>query len=229
MGLIQKNAKYNWNLAFKNGSDKKFPSLELVRLESIFLKEEKNSKLLEYGFGSGCNTIFLLEKGYKVVGVDISNYAKIHTQKKIKKKNKKLLKNLSFKILNDKSTKLPFKENSFDFIIALSVLSLLGSETKVNHLLSEFRRILKSNGKIILDINDQNSEFSKGLKKVSKNIFLNIPKDKKLKSFKSYCLPNLKEFSKLVSNYFKIKDSGYSSFKIFKRRINEWIISAVKE
>ena len=78
MGLIQKNAKYNWNLAFKNGSDKKFPSLELVRLESIFLKGEKNSKLLEYGFGSGCNTIFLLEKGYKVAGVDISNYAKIH-------------------------------------------------------------------------------------------------------------------------------------------------------
>ena len=76
MGLIQKNAKYNWNLAFKKGSDKKFPSLELVRLESIFLKGEKNSKLLEYGFGSGCNTIFLLEQGYKVVGVDISNYAK---------------------------------------------------------------------------------------------------------------------------------------------------------
>ena len=37
-------------------SNKDYPSLELVRLERLFLKNPKG-KLLEYGFGSGCNTL----------------------------------------------------------------------------------------------------------------------------------------------------------------------------
>ena len=47
----------------------------------------------------------------------------------------------------------------------MSVISLLGNENSVNQLLNEFVRVLKPNGKLIIDINDHASEFSKNNKK----------------------------------------------------------------
>ena len=76
-------------------------------------------------------------------------------------------------------------------------------------------------GRIVLDINDQNSEFSKGKKKVGKNIFLARPYGDKIDC---YCIETEEEFVDLVKDYFLIKDSGYSCHKLFGRRINEWIV-----
>ncbi len=226
--LVQKNVKINWNREFKKGSNKDFPSLELVRLDKIFFGSKKKSQLLEYGFGSGCNTIYLLNQGYHVTGIDISKHALLHTKKKIKK-FKGLSKNVDLKILDLKSSKLPFKNESFDFIVAMSVLSLLGSQKKVELLLKEFKRILKNDGKVILDINDQSSEFSKGYKKLKNNVFLFKPNKKGFLPTKCFCLPNLSSFKKIVSKYFYVNDAGYSAHEIFGRRINEWIISATKK
>ena len=136
-------------------TSKNYPSLELVRLEQIFFKN-KLGHIFEYGFGSGCNTEHLLKKGYKVTGIDVSNNAIKFSKQRLKKYGKKVK---LFKLLKN-SKKLPFKKDSFDYIVAMSVLSLLGSEKKIKYLLSELSRVLKPRGKIILDINSINSEFN---------------------------------------------------------------------
>ena len=53
----------------------------------------------------------------------------------------------------------------------MSVLSLLGSEKKIKNLLNEFKRVLKPNGKLILDINDHKSEFALNKKQIEKMFF----------------------------------------------------------
>ena len=200
-------------------TSKNYPSLELVRLEQVFFKN-KFGHILEYGFGSGCNTEHLLKKGYKITGIDVSKNAIKFSKQRLKKYNKKvkllrLLKNLK---------KLPFKNDSFDYIVAISVLSLLGSKKKIQYLLSELSRVLKPGGKIILDINSINSEF--GQKKISRNVF-------QTKIFKNniltYCSTSLKDFENLVSKHFRVKDKGYTKFKIFNRKIEEFIISAINK
>ena len=108
----------------------------------------------------------------------------------------------------------------------MSVLSLLGSEKKIKNLLNEFKRVLKPNGKLILDINDHKSEFALNKKQIEKNVFLTKPvNDKEVRTF---CLKNEKDFKKIVSSYFLIKDIGFSSHKLFGREITEFIISAQK-
>jgi len=200
-------------------TSKDYPSLELVRLEQIFFKN-KFGHILEYGFGSGCNTEHLLKKNYKVTGLDVSKNAIKFSKRRLKKYNNKvkllrLLKN---------SKKLPFKNNSFDYIVALSVLSLLGSKKKIQYLLSEFRRVLKPGGKIILDINSINSEFSQ--KKISSNVYqTKILK----KNILTYCSSNLKDFEILISKHFSVEDKGYTKFKIFNRKVEEFIISAINK
>ena len=81
--FVQNAAIEQYQKAAK-GDVKQYPSLELVRLEKIFFGT-KNGKLLDYAFGSGCNTIHLLKCGYEVYGIDVSSNWLKKTKERIKK------------------------------------------------------------------------------------------------------------------------------------------------
>lgn len=200
-------------------SNKDYPSLELVRLEKKFFQNAKG-KLLEYGFGSGCNTLHLLKKKYNVVALDVASNA----IKKFKKKNKKY-KNISYVLLDPKLKKLPFKTETFDYIVAMSVLSLLGTKKRVVATLKEFNRILKSNGKIILDINDIYSDVSNKKSIKNKQNLTYVVDD----YIKTYCVKSKSEFKEIVKPYFKIIDIGYSKHSLFRNTISEYIICCEKK
>lgn len=206
------------------GTFKKYPSLELVRLEKIFFNEKKKGKLLEYAFGDGCNTLHLLECGYNVYGLDVAKEALNSTKSRLKK-YPKLKKKLKLSLLPLSATKIPYPDSYFSYGVALSILSLLGSENKVRRFLTELRRVMAPKGKIIIDINDHQSEFSEGKKQIEKNVFLSKPMENEIKCF---CLRSEKDFENLIQDYFRVEDIGYSSHKIFGKRINEWIICATK-
>ena len=126
--------------------NKDYPSLELVRLEKLFFKS-KPGKILDYAIGGGCNAFHFIKKRYDLVGIDTNPYLKKLLKKVAEKKKLKMPK---FQVLKANSKKLPFRDNYFDYIYAFSVLSLLGDKTKISSLLSEFKRIIKPNGKIII-------------------------------------------------------------------------------
>ena len=222
-GIVQIEAAAEYEKANK-GTFKKYPSLELVRLENLFFKEPNKGKLLEYAFGDGCNTLHLLECGYEVYGLDVAREALNSTNKRLSN-YPKLKKKIKLNILPLDATTIPYPDNYFSFGVALSILSLLGTEIKVRLLLSELKRVMAPKGKIILDINDHDSEFSKGKKQIEKNVFLSKPMDNEIKCF---CLENEKDFKNLIEDYFDIEDVGFSSHKIFGKRINEWLICAIK-
>lgn len=220
--LVQNLAISQYEKAAK-GDVKLYPSLELVRLEKWFLKSNTKGKMLEYGFGSGCNTIHLLKCGYDIYGLDVSKNWIKRTTKRIEK-IKEIKKKPKLIHLKPDSTSLPFPDNFFKNIIAMSVLSLLGKEKKVENLLKEFKRILKPNGKLIVDINDQNSVFSGPKNKIKTNIYKAKPVDKYIHAF---CLKSEKSFEKIVSKFFKVKDVGFSSYKSCGKTITEFIICGV--
>ena len=223
-GIVQIEAVAEYEKAHKE-TYKKYPSLELVRLEKLFFNGEKNSQLLEYAFGGGCNTEHLLKCGYEVHGLDVAKGALNNTNKRLAE-YPELKKKLQLNLLSTDATEIPYPDNYFSYGVALSILSLLGTEVKVRLLLSELKRVMAPKGKIILDINDHESEFSKGKIQVEKNVFLAKPIDNEIKCF---CLQNEKDFEDLIKDYFEIDDVGYSSHKVFGRRINEWIICASKK
>ena len=71
LSLVQKEVIVEYD---EEWEIKKYPSLELVRIEKKFFNIHKdNSKILEYGFGGGCNTEALLDQGHEVYGIDFSN------------------------------------------------------------------------------------------------------------------------------------------------------------
>jgi SAM-dependent methyltransferase len=221
--LVQPDVLAKWEKVYADGSDKRYPSIDLVRLEYWFFKHPEKGRLLEYAFGTGVNTIHLLECGYDIVGLDAAMGAKKLVEKKMQG-YPEMAPRLELRHLPKEADALPFPDNSFDFLVCMSVLSLLGSKEKVAFLLSEFVRVLKPGGKAILDINDTRSEFSENSEHIGNNVYLFRGGSGKEDPVPCYCLPDAESFVKIVEPFFKIVDVGYSGHRLFGRRIREFII-----
>ncbi len=198
MSLIVKKNVDKYEQIYLKGQNHHFPNLDLVRIQKMFLKNHLG-KTLDYGFGTGENLIFLSKEGHKMFGIETSNTVIKLVKKKLKKNkvksNLKLLKN---------EKKLPFKKNFFDNIVCVSVLSMLKTKKNVEHLLKEFKRVLKKNGNLIIDINGPKSSYFYNKKDFysikSKKNFSNLLKKNKFKILSS---------GEVFTSYLAIKDHEF--------------------
>jgi len=104
------------------GSDKRYPNVDLVRLE-IWFFNHKPGKLLEYAHGCGVNLIHMLECGYDVEALDAS----IEAQKLVKQKLSQcpdIESKANFTHLDVNATQLSYPDGNFDYITCLSVCCL---------------------------------------------------------------------------------------------------------
>ena len=108
-------------------------------------KEFKYFNVLDAGCGNGRYTLALKKIGMKkVVGVDFSDVNISDAKKRIKKIG---IKNVEFKKGN--VLRLPFRNNSFDFVFSNGVLHHTTNPQKG---LNELLRVLKKNGKAYLNL-----------------------------------------------------------------------------
>jgi len=118
---------------------------EWFKEEKIFLLKniKKSSSILEVGCGDGRSMNDLLEISENLTGLDIDeNTVKIATERFSKCKNVKII------LCNANS--LPFKNESFDYVICIGTFANFG-ETKFE-VLEEMKRVLKKEGKIIISV-----------------------------------------------------------------------------
>ena len=223
--MLQKEVINSFEDFYKKGYNKDYPHIELVRLEKLFLDRNKK-KTLEYGAGHGANGLHLLKNGYKVTFCDISKNAINLSKKKIDKKYKKNAKFIHLKNMDILENKI--YHDYFDNIICLSVINNLSSIKEIKKNILLFRKILKKNGKLIIDTNLKENNY-KILKRInSTTILTSIDKKNKYK-FKMTFPRNISQFSKLLNNSgFKVLDIGHYSFKTFDQYSKEIIFSATK-
>lgn len=121
------------------------------------------TSVLDLGCGTGNDTLYLVERGFKVIACDYSETALDKIKKELNKVETRLV---------DISEKLPFGDNCFDLIIA--DLSLHYFDTKTtNNIMNEIKRILKPKGHLLARVNsieDVNHEAEKG-KLIEKNFY----------------------------------------------------------
>ena len=105
----------------------------------------KGKRVLDAACGEGYGSALLASSASSVEGVDISDQAVSHAQKRYGG-----LKNLRFRVAD--CTSLPFDDDEFDRVVSFETLEHLESQEQ---LLSEFRRVLKPKGFLILSSPDK--------------------------------------------------------------------------
>ena len=157
-------SKQFWNNIYKTKEDKK-PLYDLWLDKYIdVLEKAKESNIIDLGCGNGGDTLYLREKGYKVIACDYSEEA-------LKTVNMFLPEVKTIQM--DISKILPFENESAEVIIADLSLHYFNEETTKN-ILKEIKRVLKSNGYLIgrvNSINDLNYGAGNG-DEVEKNFYL---------------------------------------------------------
>lgn len=103
---------------------------------------EKKLRVLDFGCGKGIITqdMLSINSSLKITGVDVSKIAIESARKRMPQQK--------FYIIGD-DERLPFKNNSFDFITALDVL-LFVQDTEL--IFKELSRILKPQGKLLITL-----------------------------------------------------------------------------
>jgi ubiquinone/menaquinone biosynthesis C-methylase UbiE len=133
----------DWETAYREKGEVQKEVVDIVRDSVKLFRRKGVKKVLDVGFGTGRHTIFLAENGFEVYGIDISRTGKGIVEKKLKERS---LGNVHLTIAD--MHKLPFKNNSFDAIVAVHVLphdNLDGLRGTV----SELQRVLKPKGVLV--------------------------------------------------------------------------------
>ena len=127
--------------------------------EEKFLKKHitKDSKVLEVGCGEGRSLRYILDLTKNLTGIDNDSKAIKDAKENIQEGN--------FQVADGR--KLPFEDNSFDFILCMTTPANFGD--KRQEFYAEMKRVVKSNGQIILSVfnEDAMEERLKLYKKVN--------------------------------------------------------------
>ena len=212
--------------ALKSGEDKRFPNLSLVRLVGRFFQSSEG-KLLDYGCGGGANFCYLVDRGFDVYGVDTSPFSLEMVKNKIAKLNLNQ-ERIHLNVLDTNAQSIPFADETFDFIVCASVLSLLSTKERILNVLNEFKRIIKPGGKLFLDINGPESEFAIYSEHVSDSTYIYKGRNKQSTALQVICPATKEEFSEMVAEVFQVEEVGFTAHHFFEYAEQEFIVCATK-
>lgn len=124
--------------------------LQLFKQERNYLRKNitSNQKVLDIGCGDGRNILSIADITETITGVDIDPKAVEDTKQNTVQYSK-------IKIMRGNVTRLPFRDKSFD--VAIFSMTLVNLDDKKVKALSEMKRIIKNEGKIIISVYSENA------------------------------------------------------------------------
>ena len=150
---LAENKKHYGKLYDKKESFLRYPADWIVRFHNMYLKKNlPTGRVLDYGCGTGNNSVFFLENGYDVYGTEVPENALELIKKNLEFRhlNPKLIQN--FSIIPPDNIKLPFKDNFFDFVLCNQVFCYLSSEEQIKKVCKELSRVLRPGGIVFFTI-----------------------------------------------------------------------------
>jgi ubiquinone/menaquinone biosynthesis C-methylase UbiE len=105
-----------------------------------YIPTNSNGTILELGYGPAHLMVALMQKGFRVFGIDSSENMAILAKKRLLKAN------LNPLLCKGIAQRLPFASGSFDYVVATFPTRFIYDEGTLN----EVRRVLNTNGQLII-------------------------------------------------------------------------------
>lgn len=124
-----------------------YPDDWLIRFHNIYMKKNiPAGRVLDYGYGTGNNSVFFIDKGYEVYGTEIADGARDLVKANLIARNLDLrLLDRFYKTSTDPEH-LPFADDYFEFIVSNQALYYLPSESYIRKVCKELSRCLRPGG-----------------------------------------------------------------------------------
>ena len=180
-----------------------------VKLLKMSVKDVIGNNILEAGAGTGNTLVYLKDK--KVYCVDIDD---------VRLKQAEAKKGKNHVLMNASVENLPFKQKQFDTVLCINTLNFVGNDNKA---LSEFFRVLKKKGRLILHVPKKDSNsfemISRGVKSLGffkfirflpSVIIISLANAALYKNMRKYSVRNLKQ--KLKKHGFLVKKLDNDSY-----------------
>lgn len=116
-----------------------YVGLRDVLLHFVKKYAKKSSIILDAGCGTGKNMHALIQEGFTVKGIDLSDDALMYTRMRGIKSVKK-----------GSTTDIPFHNKTFDMVISTDVFGIFKSDEQIQKAVDEFWRVLKPGGYLLL-------------------------------------------------------------------------------
>jgi len=212
----------------------RYPADWVIRFHNMFMKKNiPTGKVLDYGCGSGNNSVFFLEKGYEVYGIDVAESVKDLIKINLIENglDEKLIEN--FSIISPDAEKIEFEDNYFDFIISNQVLYYLPNQEHIKKITNEMKRCLKPDGVVFFTMmGPKNYYISEYTENINDNIYeINLnKKGHRLEGIHEYIygVENETELESLFSN-FECLSTGYFDQSMLDLKSNfHWIFIGKK-
>ncbi len=112
-----------------------------------FERPKQDETILEIGFGDGRNTVLLLDKGYRVSGVEITQSICEQTAERLR-----ALGYYNFDLNVGRNNHLPFEDETFGCLLSSHTSYYLDEGTSFDDNMSEYARVLKPDGYAVFDV-----------------------------------------------------------------------------
>jgi len=170
--ILKANAGNYEKLYSTNRAFLRYPADWLIRFWNMYLRDAlyRGAKCLDFGCGSGNNAIFLMQLGYNVFGVDVAKSSLGLIAQNLVKYEAGTWALNRFSII-EPGGRLPYKDNSFDFILSNQVLYYFPGADHLDMVCRELHRVLKPGGIVFFTMmGPKNYYITKHTKSVSKGV-----------------------------------------------------------
>lgn len=147
-----------WAAFYRERRGNTYPDENLVRLiRGKYTDIPRSGRMLDVGFGRGANLIFFAESGFECHGFEVSQES-LDAAKELADRTGVTL---TLGLLT--STTLPYEKNHFDIVLSWSAVYYHGSRSTVREAISEFHRIIRPGGILLMSVIHPNSFMTRRL------------------------------------------------------------------
>ena len=131
----------------------RYPADWIIRFHNMYLKKHlPTGRVLDYGCGSGNNSVFFIQQGYDVYGVDVAPTAMDHVKENLKSRGLDQKHAEQFQVVPVDAAPLRFPDGFFDLIVSNQVLYYLASEQQIRKVCRELHRCLRPGGTVFFTV-----------------------------------------------------------------------------